>query len=114
MNIIEENDKFELYTDNFDEFSFEELKVELEEILNIPVITAYHLQHETMGPRIVEAYRKLTSEISSNDRYIKIIMGFAISPFRVFESYLRIEVCLGENDIHLILKQNISNFVTYN
>ena len=40
------NNKFELYTDNFDEVSFEELKDELEEILNISDITPYHLQHE--------------------------------------------------------------------
>ena len=33
--IIEENIKIEHYTDNFDKFSFEELKHELEEILSI-------------------------------------------------------------------------------
>ena len=34
ININYQNNKFELYTDTFDEISFEELKVELEEILN--------------------------------------------------------------------------------
>ena len=42
FNITKENNKFELYTDTFDEFSFEELKDEFEEILNIPNITDYH------------------------------------------------------------------------
>ena len=46
FNTTEENNKFELYTDSFDEFSFEELKDEVEEILNISDITPYHLQHE--------------------------------------------------------------------
>ena len=38
----EENNKFELCTDIFDEFSFEELKDELEEILSISDITPSH------------------------------------------------------------------------
>ena len=55
FNITKENNKFELYTDTFDEFSFTELKDELKEILNISDITPYHLQHETVGPRIIQA-----------------------------------------------------------
>ena len=44
FNITEENNKFELYTDTFDDFSFEELKDELKEILSISDITPSHLQ----------------------------------------------------------------------
>ena len=62
FNITEENNKFKLYADTFDEFSFTELKDTLEEILNISDITPYHLQHEIIGPRIIEAYQKLQSE----------------------------------------------------
>ena len=40
------NNKFELYTDTFEEFSFEELKDEVEETLNIPNITSYQLEDE--------------------------------------------------------------------
>ena len=40
-------------------------------------------------------------------------MGYARSPFRVFESSLRIVVGLDEGDIQLLLKQYIANFVTY-
>ena len=39
-------------------------------------------------------------------------MGYARSPFRVFESYLRIIVGSGENDVQSFLKQDISSFVT--
>ena len=35
FNVTEENNKFELYADTFREFSFGELKLELEEILSI-------------------------------------------------------------------------------
>ena len=40
-------------------------------------------------------------------------MGYARSPFRDFESYLRIVVGLDEDDFQLILKQYNANFVTY-
>ena len=40
-------------------------------------------------------------------------MGYARSPFRDFESYLRTGVGLDEDDKQLILKQNSSNFVTF-
>ena len=40
-------------------------------------------------------------------------MGYARSPFRDFESYLRMVVRLDEDDIHLILKQYNSSLTTY-
>ena len=113
FNITKKNNKFELYTDTFDEFSFEKLKDELEEILNIPNITDYHLEDETIGPRIIKTFWDLRSETSCNDGYIILLMGYARSPFRDFESYLRIVVGLDEDDIQLILKQYNSKFVTY-
>ena len=77
FKITEENIKFELYTDNFDEFSFEELKDELEEILNISDTTPYHLQHEKTGPRIIQACRKIKLEKSNTDGYILFLMSYA-------------------------------------
>ena len=62
FNINTTNNEFKLYTHTFDEFSSEELKDEFEEILSFPVITPYDLQHEKIGPRIIEAYRKLRLE----------------------------------------------------
>ena len=113
FNITKENNKFELYTDTFDEFSFTELKDELEEILDFPNITDEHLQHETIAPRIIEAYKKLRLQKSSTDGYIILLMYYARSPFRDFESFLRMRGDLDEDDIQLILKQYNSNFVTY-
>ena len=113
FNIRKENNKFELYTDNFDEYSFEELKDEVEEILNIPEITNDHLEDETLAPRTAETYRKLRYHKTSHDGYIILLMGYARSPFRDFESDLRIVVGLEENDIQLILKQYKEKFITY-
>ena len=42
-----------------------------------------------------------------------LLMGYAESPFRDFESYLRSESGLNEEDIQLILEQYNSNFVNY-
>ena len=113
FNITKENNKFELYTDTFDEFSFEELKDEIEEILNIPEITDNHLEDETLAPRIAETYSKLRLNKTSHDGYIILLMGYARSPFRDFESYLRIFVGLEDDNIRLILKQYNEKFITY-
>ena len=45
--------------------------------------------------------------------YIILLMSYAKSPFRDFESYLRSVVGLNEDDIQLILKQKNLIFVTY-
>ena len=113
FNITKENNKFELFTDTFDEFSFTELKDELEELLNFPNITDEYLQHEIAAPRIIEAYNKLRLQKSSTDGYIILLVYYARSPFRDFESFLRMTGDLDEDDIQLILKQYNSNFVTY-
>ena len=107
------NNKFELYTDTFDEFSFPELKDELKEILNISNITDGNLQDEYIGPRIISTYRKVSTEKRQTDDYHMLLIGYARSPFRDFESYLRIVVGLDEDDIRLILKQYNEKFVTY-
>ena len=113
FNITKENNKFELYTDTFDEFSFLELKDELEEFRNIPNITDSHLEYETLAPRIIETYWKLRSDKSSLDGYIIFLMDYARSPFRDFESYLRNVIGLEEDNIRLILKQFNEKFITY-
>ena len=77
FQITEENNKFELYTDTFDEFSFEELKDELEEFLNSSDITSSHQQHELIGPRIIQAYKKLESEKSRTHGYVILLTGYA-------------------------------------
>ena len=62
FNITEHNNKFELYSDNFDEFSLAESKDKLEEILSVSDITTFHLQREVIGPCINQAYKQLGLE----------------------------------------------------
>ena len=105
FKITEEKYNFELYTDTFNEFSFKELKDELERKLSFPDITPYHLQHAKIGPRIIEAYKKLRLKEGSTDGYIILLMGYTRSLFRDFERFLRIVNGLVEEKIQKILKQ---------
>ena len=113
FNITERNNKFEIYRDSSNKFGFLEFKDELEEILKISHITSEHLQDEVLGPRIIDEFYKLSNEKKNGDVYMTLLLGYSGSLFRDFESYLRIVVGLGEEDIQLILKQYISHFITY-
>ena len=86
FNITEENNKFMIYTDTFDEFSFTELEKEVGEILGIPNITDAHLEDDKLGPQIAETYWKLRSDEATHDGYIILLTGYARSLFRDFES----------------------------
>ena len=67
--------------------------------------------------------KKLALEKTQTDGYHMLLLGYARSPFRDFENFLRIVVGLDEDDIHvvgldeddiqLILKQYNSKSITY-
>ena len=113
LNITEENTKFEIHTDTFDELSFVELKSELEAFVNHPGLTAEDLEDELLGPRSFQTCRKLRLEKSNTDGYTILLAGYTLSSFRDFKSYLRILVGLDEDDVQLTLKQHNSHFITY-
>ena len=69
FKITEENSKFELFADDFDDFPLEELEGELEEFDNFSNVTSEHLQDEIIRPRIIPAYRKLKTEKRHTDGY---------------------------------------------
>ena len=66
--ITEGNNKFELYRDSSNKFGFLELKDEPEEILNISHVSQKYLQDETIGPRIIDEFLKLSHEKKNSDR----------------------------------------------
>ena len=113
FNITGENNKFEIYRDMSDKFGFLELKDEVEEILDISHITDDHLNDGILGPRIVDEFIKLSSEKKNTDGYMMVLLAYAKSPFRDFETNLRIVVRLEEEDIQLILKEYNCHFITY-
>ena len=81
FNITEQINKYELYTDSFDEFSFEQLKDEIEEILKISNISHEHLQGEIIGRLSISAYRKLETKKRRTDGYYMLLLGYARSTF---------------------------------
>ena len=89
------------------------MKDELEEIPKNPNITDDHFEDETKRPRVIEAYWEFRSEKLSTDGCNLLLMGYARSLFRDFESHLRIVVGLDEGDIQLVLKQYNVIFVNY-
>ena len=102
---ITEENNLEPYADTFDEFSITKLKDELEEPLDISNISHGHLQNHLLGPRKITAFKKLESEKRRTDCYYMLLMGYARSPFPVFESYLRMVVDLDGIDIQIHSKQ---------
>ena len=100
FNLTEESNKFELYRDSSNKFGFLEIRDELEEILKISHITQEHLEEEIIGLRIFDEFIKLSTEKRIRDSYMIILLGYARSQLRDFESYLRIVVGLDEEDIH--------------
>ena len=92
FNITEGNNKFEIYRDMSDKIGCLELKDELEEIPNISNITNEHLNDEIIGPRIIDAFIKLSNEKKNKDGHMILLLGYARSLFRDFESYLRLVV----------------------
>ena len=48
-----------------------------------------------------------------NGQYMLILTGYTFSVFQHFESYLRTEVDLVEDDIRLVLDEYNSSFITY-
>ena len=48
-----------------------------------------------------------------DDKYMFILSGYSSSIFQDFESFLRTEVDLIEDDIKLVLDEYNSSFITY-
>ena len=98
FNTATEN-KIELPLHNFEEFSFTEVKDDLEQVVNFPNNTRKGLQDKKLGPRILSDYQKLETGKRRTDGYYFLLMDDARSPFRDFECFPRIEVVLHEDDI---------------
>ena len=62
VNITEQKNKFELYTDFCNVCTFMELRDELEETFNIEEVTPEHLQDDKIGALINKFFTKLKSE----------------------------------------------------
>ena len=116
FNITEENNKFDLYKfpdDKIGGVTYEKVRDEIKKDLDIEDITAEDLKDEIIGPLIIEEYEKQISKRMNDEQYMNILSIYTSSVFQDFESFLRSQIDLVEDDIKLVLEEYNSNFVTY-
>ena len=116
FNITEENNKFQLYKfpdEKANSISYTTVRYEIEKDLDIKNITATDLQDDIIAPIIIKEYNEQVTKRMKDDKYMEILAGYTRSVFQDFESYLRTEVDLVEDDIKLVLDEYNSSFITY-
>ena len=116
FNITEENNKFELYKfpdEKAGGVTYEKVRDEIEKDLDIEDITAEDLQDDIIGPIIIEEYEEQVTKRMNDEQYMKILALYTSSVFQDFESFLRTQIDLVEDDIKLVLDEYNSSFITY-
>ena len=116
FNITEENNKFELYKfpdEKAGGITYTKVRDKIEKDLDISDITATDLQDDIIAPIIIEEYREQVTKRMKDGGYMNIIARYTNSVFQDFESFLRTEVDLVEDDIKLVLDEYNSNFNTH-
>ena len=117
FNITKQTNKFKLYKfpdEKSGGVSCEKVRDELEKDLDISDITATDLQDEIIAPIIIKENRdQVTKRMKDDGQNMLILLGYTNSVFQDFESYLRTEFDLVEDDIRLVLDEKNSSFTTY-
>ena len=75
-------------------------------------MTATDLPDDIKGPIIFKEYREQVTKRMKDDKYMRILSNYVSSIFQDFESFLRTEVELVEDDIRLSLDESNSSFIT--
>ena len=116
FKITEEDNKFELYKFPVEKTSgvtYEKVRDEIERDLDISDITATDLQDDIIGPIIIEEYRNQVTKRMKDDQYMNILASYNSSVLQNFESFLRTQIDLVEDDIKLVLDEYNSSFITH-
>ena len=116
FNITEKNNKFEIYKfpdEKAGGVTYEKVRDEIEKDLDIEDITAEDLQDDIIAPIIIEEYKKQVTKRMKDDKYLEILAGYTRSVFQDFESFLRTQIDLIEDDLKLVLDEYNSSFITY-
>ena len=116
FNITEENNKFELYKfpdEKAGGVTYERVRDEIEKDLGIEDITAEDLQDDIIGPIIIEEYEEQVTKRMNDEQYMNILAFYTSSVFQDFESFLRTQIDLVEDDNKLVLDEYNSKFITY-
>ena len=116
FNITEENNKFKLYkfpSEKAGGVTYEKVRAEIEKDLDIEDITAEDLQDDIIAPIIIEEYKEQVTKRMNDEQYMNILSIYTSSVFQDFESFLRTQIDLVEDDIKLVLDEYNSSFITY-
>ena len=116
FNITEENNKLQLYKfpdEKSGGVTYEKVRDEIGRDLDISDITAADLQDDIIGPIIIEEYRDQVTKRIKDGEYMNIVAGCVVSVFQHFESFLRTQIDLIEDDVKLVLDEYNSSFITY-
>ena len=115
-NLTEGNNKFELYifpNEKAGDVTYEKVRDEIEKDLDIEDLTATDLQDDIIGPIIIEEYKKQVTKRMEDEQYMNILSIYIRSVFQDFDSFLRTQIDLIEDDIKLVLDEYNSSFITY-
>ena len=116
FNITPENEKFDLYKfpdEKAGGISYVKVRDEVQRDLDIEDFTAADLQDEIIGPIIIEEYKEQVSKRMKDDQYMNILAIYTSSVVQDFESFLRTQIDLIEDDVKLVLEEYNSSFITY-
>ena len=116
FNITEENNKFKLYKfpdEKSGGVSYIKVRDEIEKDLDIEDITAADLQDEIIAPMITEENKEQVSKTMKDEQYMNILSIYTSSVFQDFESFLRTQIDLIEDDVKLVSDEYNSSFITY-
>ena len=116
FNITEENNKFELYKfpdEKAGGITYEKVRDEIEKDLGIEDITAADLQDDIIRPIIFEEYKEQVTKRINDEQYMNVLAIYTSSVFQDFESFLRTQIDLVEDNIKLVLEEYNSSFNTY-
>ena len=116
FNITEENNKIELYKFP-DEKAFgithEKVRDEIEKDLDFSDITDTDLQDDKIGSIIIEENKEQVTKRMEDGQYKNFLLIYTSSVFQDFESFLRTQINLVEDDNKLVLDEYNSSFITY-
>ena len=116
FNITEENNKFKLYKfpdEKAGGVTYEKVRDEIEKDLGIKDLTATDLEDDIIAPIIIEEYKEQVTKRMNDEQYMNFLAIYTSSVFQDFESFLRTQIDLVEDDIKLVLDEYNSNFITY-
>ena len=116
FNLTEENNKFKLYKfpdEKAGGITYTKVRDEIEKDLDVSDITATDLQDDIIGPIIIEEYNEQVTKRMKDEQYMNILAIYNSSVFQDFESFLRTQIDLVEDDVKLVLDEYNSSFITY-